>query len=76
MANKATSQKLAERTYPALQEFLGKLTGIVVEKHIQPLLDDTTQTIISDGLRHALLEKQAHSMAYILNELYSELNSA
>ena len=76
MANGRTSRKLAAQTYPALQEFLEKLTGIVAEKGYQPLLDDTAQSILSPKDRRQLFNRQRSSMADVLNQLHCPVDSA
>jgi len=77
MADRATSWKLAVRTYPALQEFRDKLTHIMAEKQYEPLKNTlrNPESGISTELRKRLLIIQASSMANVLNHLYCQVDA-
>lgn len=72
-----TSEKLAARTYPALQEFHQKVNEVMNALDIKPLPNTQSRSkdSISPALRSALISRQLKAMARVLNTLYSSDDS-
>ena len=77
MTDLETPQKLAEQTYPTLQEFLNEVARIVTERRFKALEDTRRQpqSVISPKVSNTLLKKQASSMTDVLNQLYCPVDS-